>query len=311
MPRKLVVLVLITMLAALTGACNSSGEANPGGGSSGEQASAKPEGPTAVETVQVAYRETAAERTAKTTFEMTMTGPPVDPEGTGDPAPMTMTMTGRGALDFSGKASTMTMRMPGMGAMQMRQVGNVAYMKMPDEFAAQMPGARPWIKMDLDEMYGQSGAGLGQMQGGAASDPTRQLEYLRGVSDSVEKVGTEKVRGVQTTRYAATLDMQKAAADMGGEARKAYEDMLRQTGTRKVPVEVWIDDENRVRRYAMNMNTKVPQNANGAPQGGRMRMQMVAEYHDFGTAVDVQAPPPSQTMDGSQFMAGQQPAVAQ
>lgn len=40
-----------------------------------------------------------------------------------------------------------------------------------------------------------------------------------------------------------------------------------------------------------------------------MRTQMVAEYYDFGTPVDVQAPPPDQTMDGSTLFSGQQPVV--
>ena len=33
---------------------------------------------------------------------------------------------------------------------------------------------------------------------------------------------------------------------------------------------------------------------------------MVAEYYDFGTPVDVQAPPQDQTMDGSKLLAGGQ-----
>ena len=310
MLRRLAVLMILAAMVTLAGACGPPEDGN----SSGKRPQEKAQKPTPVETVQVAYKETAAEQTAKTTFNMTMTGPEIDPENTGQPAPMTMTMTGRGAMDFSGSESVTTMEMSGMGAMQVRQVGNVAYTRMPEEFLAQMPGAKPWISVDLDAMYEQQyGASFGQMQGGAASDPARQLEYLRGVSDFVEKVGKEKVRGAQTTHYKAVVNLNKEAAGQDAEVRKAYDQMIKQLGTSRLPVELWLDGQNRVRRYAMDMTMPIPENAAspGAPQGGEMRINMVAEYYDFGTPVNVQAPPKNQTMDGSKMLAAQQQAVSQ
>jgi len=142
----------------------------------------------------VAYKETADEQTAKTSFEVT-TGPTAGPENNSQAEPMTFTMRGRGVMDFSGAASSMTMEMLGIGSFEMRQVENTVYMKMPEDFVAQMPGAKPWMEMDLDAMYRQQlGANPGQARAGVAQDPTRRLEYLRGVSDSVEKVGTENAR---------------------------------------------------------------------------------------------------------------------
>ena len=46
--------------------------------------------------------------------------------------------------------------------------------------------------------------GLGQ------SDPPQFLAYLETVSAGVTKVGTETMRGVDTTHYHATLDLAKA-----------------------------------------------------------------------------------------------------
>ncbi|QIN81316.1 hypothetical protein GBA63_00770 [Rubrobacter tropicus] len=302
--RKLLVLLALAATAALAGACSSPEDGEGGARKAPERA----ERPTAVETVQVAYKETAAEQTAKTSFEITTTGPPMDPNESGQSAPMEMTITGQGIMDFSGAASSLTMEMFGMGNFEMRQIGNTVYMKMPEGGPAQMPGARPWIRVDLDDAYEREyGANPAQMPGGAAGDPTRQLEYLRGVSDSVEKVGTEKVRGVQTTRYEAILDLRKEAAGRGAEVREAQEEIIEQIGTSKLPVEVWLDDQNRVRRYAMDVAVPVPENASapGMPEGGKMRTSMVAEYYDFGTPVEVQAPPQEQTTDGSKMFSRQ------
>src|SRR3712207_3131663 len=116
-----------------------------------------------------------------------------------------------------------------------------------------MSGAKPWMEMDLDAVSEQqNGVNLGQMQPGVAQDPTGQLEYLRGASESVEKVGKEQVRGTQTTRDRATGDQKKAATQEGPEGREAYDETSEMLGASKLPVEVWVDDQNRVRRCAMS-----------------------------------------------------------
>ena len=307
--RKLLIVLALTTMAVLAGACGSP-EAE---GSSAEKASEVAEEPTAVETVQVAYRETTAEETARTYFEATTTAPGPDPQGTAQAGPRTFTMRGQGFIDFSGAASSMTMEMLGMERLEMRQVENAVYVKMPEEFAAQVSGAKPWIEMDLNAVTKrQNGMNLGQMRSGVAQDPTGQLEYLRGVSESVEKVGEEQVRGTQTTRYRATIDLRKAATQEGPEAREAYDETIEMLGASKLPVEVWLDDQNRIRRFAMNLTVPMPQNAaspNASREDATMRTQTVVEYYDFGTPVDVQAPPPEQTTDGSKLLAGGQQAT--
>jgi hypothetical protein len=310
--RKLLILLALTAVVALAGACGSLDGSSSAKNPAENGTPGKAEEPTAVETVQVAYKDTAAEGTARTSFEATTTAPAAHPQGTAGAEPMTFTMRGRGVVDFSGAASSMTMEMPGMGGLEMRQVENTIYMKVPKEFAAQMSGAKPWMEMDLDAVSEQQGGvNLGQTQSGVAQDPTGQLEYLRGVSESVEKVGEEQVRGTQTTRYRATIDLKKAAAQEGPEAREAYDETIEMLGASKLPVGVWLDEQNRIRRFAMSLTVPVPENAspNASREDATMRTQTVAEYYDFGVPVDVQAPPQDQTMDGSKLLAGGQPAA--
>jgi hypothetical protein len=135
--KLLIVLTLTTAMVALAGACDPS----EGGGSS-----------------------------AKTSFEITTTGPPVDPEVLGQPDPVTM--TGQGAGEVHGASSSMTVEMLGMGGFEMRQIEDTVYIKMPEDLVAQMPGARPWMEADLEAMYGrQYGARPAQMRGGAGAGP--------------------------------------------------------------------------------------------------------------------------------------------
>jgi hypothetical protein len=307
--RKLLIMLTLTAVVVLAGACDSpeTGDSPPEKSPSQNGTPAKARVPTPVETVQVAYRETAAERTARIFYEATTTGPSVDPEESSGASSRAVMVKGGSVTDFSGAASSMTIGMPGMGGLETRQVGETVYVKMPDEFAAQTSGSKPWVRVDLDTLYGQQYGGA-PVQGGAAGDPTRQLEYLRGVSDSVQKIGEERVRSVPTTRYRAILDLNKEDAG----TKEANQEVVKRLGTSKLPVEVWIDEENRVRRYALDVSVPMPEDAasQDASRGDhRLRTRMVVEYYDFGAPVDVQAPPRDQTMDGSKRPAGRQPDV--
>ena len=146
------------------------------------------------------------------------------------------------------------------------------------------------------------------MQASNPTDPTQQLEALKDVG-SVEEVGQEKVRGVATTHYRAVVDFEKMAEQSGPEAEKAYEDMIEQMGTSEVPTDVWIDEQDRARKFEMDMTTTVPVPADptadpaagGATTEEEIRMLMVQEMYDFGVPVNVSPPPDGKTMSLGQF----------
>lgn len=119
------------------------------------------------------------------------------------------------------------------------------------------------------------------------------------------------MRGVPTTRYRAVVDLRREAAGQDAGVRRTNEELVKRLGTSKLPVEVWIDEENRVRRYALDMSVPMSEGAtsqNTSREDDELRTRMVIEYYDFGATVDVQAPP-EQTMDGSELFADQQPAA--
>jgi hypothetical protein len=209
-------------------------------------------------------------------------------------------MTGQGVMDFSGAASSMTVEMFGMGGFEMRQIEDTAYVKLPEDLVAQMPGAKPWMEADLEAMYGQQyGASPAQMRGGAAQDPTRQLEYLRGVSDPSRRSGWRRCAASRRPGTRPSWTSRRRSPGRTPRRGRLHDEMVEKLGATKLPVEVWIDDKNRVRRYAMDATVPVPEDAPEMPEGGEMQTSIVAEYYDFGTPVDVQAPPPDQTTEGS------------
>ena len=207
-------------------------------------------------------------------------------------------MTAEGAFDYKGQRGQMTMAFTGelaaAGNMEMIMDGRVIYMKIP-ALAAQS-GGKPWFKLDLDELLKSGGmAGLDQLQN---SDPSSSLAFLKGVAEDVREEGKEQVRGVDTTRYAITVDLNKAAATAPAEAKKSIEGVVKQLGTNTIPMTVWVDDEDRVRRLAYSMDmSKMEAGATGTAK-------LTMELYDYGTKVSVTPPPAAQVTDASGMLGG-------
>ena len=251
--------------------------------------------PTPMETVRLAYETTAKAESSKFSTRSVITGLPRQ-EG----MPQSLTIIGEGSGTLDGERAQMTVQMPMFGEMEVRYVDSTMYQKMPEPFTAQAPPGKRWVEIDQEKLMEEYGTSLSEMQEGTQGTPSDQLAYLRGVSDSVEKLGTEEVRGAPTTHYRADVDLDKAAPK-DPEARRAFERMTEDLRAEKIPTEVWIDEEGRVRRYEMTMAMPLPE---GTPQNGQgdPTMTMTAEYYDFGTPVNVEPPPKDKTISFEKLM---------
>ncbi len=170
----------------------------------------------------------------------------------------------------------------------------VVYEKFP-----QIPGALPpgksWVKVDLAD---RGAPGLGQTQ---VADPSQPLDYLRGASDHITRVGTEDVRGTQTTHYKTVVDLKKAAA-LSPNARKGIEAGVKLTGSATQPVDVWLDAQGRVRRMKYTVDLSQSKTATTTPtQGGSATYTL--ELFDFGVPVQTQVPPADQVVDINELTA--------
>jgi hypothetical protein len=206
----------------------------------------------------------------------------------------TKTLPLDGALDFETGAFQFTYDMgdlgfPGMtdAKIEARMVDGVMYMNLGELGSTAMTHGKSWLKMDFAAL------GLGKSSAGGLgnANPGGTLDALRGAGD-VETVGTETVRGVETTHYRAMIDPKRAI----DQAPERLRDQVRkglETFDGTIPVDVWIDGDGQARKISMEMsNTKA----------GKIGMTM--EYYDFGVAVNVNAPPADDVFDFSQIMGG-------
>lgn len=218
-------------------------------------------------------------------------------------AETSFSMSGEGVFDYAGQAGRMTFKLMGdeipdaFSGYDMIFTAGVVYMKFPDEFSQYLPGLKPWIKMDLDELAKQSELNLPGFNSFTNQDPTSALAFMRGAKN-VKAEGKESIRGEITTHYSMTIDMKQATAEFPEDSRAALQDLIDKTGLKEIPMDAWIDGDGRVRRmrFAMDLS-KIGEVAGGIEAGQAGVMTIGMDLFDFGTEVDVSAPPADQTSD--------------
>jgi len=209
-------------------------------------------------------------------------------------------------LDMSSFAKTLgalggSAKLPGFDdpdnwKLQAVQLERVMYMKFP-LLASQLNGAE-WLKLDLDRLAALSGTSLGQFGAFGAGDPRAILDTLGAVSGSIEPLGRDDVRGVETSHYVAMLDPAKlaqAAAKQGASSDLVSKlaSSFSQLGLGPLPLHVWIDDQQLVRKLTLDVKPSDSSAAAG------MEVGMGLELFDYGTPVSISAPPASETVDAS------------
>ena len=245
------------------------------------------------ERVLAAAGETTAEAgSSRMAMTVSAESAPVS-TGSSVPTPEPLRMEVEGLIDYETGHGIMKMDMgslaiPGapQGDAEMRILGSIVYMKLPGNEL----GNRPWIKFDLEALSAAGGAPVPGLNP-ASNDPRGVLDALRGVSGEVEEIGEESVRGVAATHYRASVDLAKAEKAVPEARRDDFAAFREQLGIKTLPIEVWVDEEGRARRFAYEVDT--PETS----QAPASQVDLVVDLYDFGVDVEVEAPPESEVTD--------------
>jgi hypothetical protein len=168
------------------------------------------------------------------------------------------------------------------------------YMRFPVGLLPGLPGGKSWVKLNLEKLGRQAGFDFGQLMQAGQSDPSQGLQFLRGMTN-IQAVGEEDVRGVPTTHYTGVVDLE-SLAKKDPSLKGSIDQLVAQTGLGRIPVEVWVDDENFVSR--------MKQSFEGATFGPGMQldMTMTTELYDFGADVNVEVPAPDEVVELSELV---------
>jgi hypothetical protein len=270
---------LLIVVLALTTACGQAKATNPATPPVSTRSSAPYPG---VALAGFAAR-TARAGSARLAMRIRMSGVP----GSG-----TIVINATGVVAFRARAAEMRMHVvsPSGMAFTMREIMRwpVLYMRSP-VFAAVTRAHRPWVRLDMGRVERAHGIDLNALQGTGSGDPAQMLSTLEGESDSIAILGHALVRGVRTTHYHAVIDLSKvartASPSLQAAARRSEARLAAMLGKHRMPMDVWIGTDGRVRRVAYRMSVPVP--GTGSATTTVVRMDMYA----FGVPVGVTTPP--------------------
>jgi len=269
-PRSLVALLAVVIALPVLSGCGADDTLSP-------------------EAVASAADATVAKGGAKIAMELNATLPGADK----------LTMSGEGAVDTRTRRGHLTLEaaQAPAGIDKEKFTQEIVFDKLiiylrGQALAAVLDKGKRWIKIDIAKAGKEAGLDLSSvMQTG--QDPSQSLRLLKAVSDDVKTLGEEDVRGVKTTHYKATIDLEKypdtVPANDRAAARATIETLTKATGESKSPVEFWLDEDKLVRRYVQSLSVKTGATKNAIRQK--------IEFYDYGAKVDVTIPPAGEVQD--------------
>lgn len=247
------------------------------------------------ERVAEAPARTVAARTAKVTQRLEIT--PADGAESAEP----VVVTAEGEVDFANREGRMTVSSAGEESDLVFR-GSTVYQRVPEVASAAGKG---WLKVDLDDLSTAVDVeGLGNLLQGQSNDPGSSLHHLRGASGDVRRVGRELMRGAATTWYETTVDVEKAAAGAPADQRAVVRQLKDTFGIARVPTDVWLDGNGRVRRLRQTIDYSTSRGSERFPaEALPERTELTLEFFDFGSPVRVQFPPPEDVADYADVLA--------
>jgi hypothetical protein len=162
----------------------------------------------------------------------------------------------------------------------------VLYLRIPF-YSDHLPASKPWLRIDYGRTLRQRGIAVNSLT--LDQDPGQYLEFLRGATGKVQKLGEQTVGSVQTTHYRGALYILGFPQALSGARRTAAEHLadriVQLTKTSTFPTDLWIDKDGRVRR--MTFDYVVAQ----SDTNPAVDYKLTLEYSEFGQDKPVELPP--------------------
>jgi hypothetical protein len=202
---------------------------------------------------------------------------------------MTVSFAATGLFDFAHSRGMISMPSP-IGMTELL-IPPKTYIKFSANSGPQLPNGKTWLAMD-DAV---SGGSADSMPGPVGGNPGDMLASLTAISGSEKKISATVIRGVPATEYQVNVDPAKAAGRLPGWERESFSQFAKTLGSGTIPVDVWVDAQNLVRRMQMSFS---PSASTGGLAGmggpGEMRLIESIDFYDFGVPVRVSVPLASQ-----------------
>lgn len=177
------------------------------------------------------------------------------------------------------------------GTVDVETVGDPGHIYLRSAmFAGQLPDGAEWI--GVEPLIGQTSPGFAGSEGAES-----QLQMLRAVAD-VERVGSEAVDGVTTSRYHGTIYLDRVADYFEGQGETGLATEFRnldELAPDPMQVEVWIAPGGILRQ--LRMISTIP-----ADSGPKVTMDMVMTIDKLGVSPSIDLPDPNSVYDATPLL---------
>lgn len=185
----------------------------------------------------------------------------------------------------------------GEAPMPMRVViaNGTIYERLPPGLAARIPGGRPWLSLKVSQLGALDqlpGLYLFIRESLRFADPAQYLAMVStAATSSAEELGQASVSGVRTTHYRIAVDISKLSTAAPPADRPAAAELARVLKSRlrrtAMPIEVWVDRANLIRRLQTAWQ--------GTVEGRAAAVTITANISPHGAASAPAVPPAAET----------------
>ncbi len=178
-----------------------------------------------------------------------------------------------------------------LSEMEIRTIGDTAYIRF-GLFAMFLGPDVEWVATSVEEGADATGG----FTGATPSNPAEFLEFFEEANGTVEELGRETLRGVETTHYLVIFDMEELLANATPEQRAEIESQ--ELPVDELPMDLWISDDGLVHKYRIEIDgTKV----DVPPEEAFESMIMEFEMFDYGEDIVIEVPENFTEMDNLDF----------
>ncbi|MFO8074856.1 MAG: hypothetical protein R6T85_01910 [Egibacteraceae bacterium] len=199
-----------------------------------------------------------------------------------------------GELDFDAEAARLEREVPFLDGLPIPGLGDVGVVELV--FVEEQAWLRAPVDLDRGwvRLTGEPGPDERDpaATGPGVANPLAVVGLLRAVETAPEEVGEEVLDGTATTRYRVEVDLDAVGAQLGEESDDLIAALRRIHPDGQLPVDVWIDDEDYLRRIDYEGVVDLAGLA-------EVRLGTTIELEDFGVPVEITAPEADAELDPS------------
>lgn len=192
---------------------------------------------------------------------------------------------------------------PGLGSTSGAQSAELVfaypniYMKLPF-LSSHLPSGKSWMEINVDAAAKAHGIDLAELSSLNEANPDQYLDFVRSTGN-VQSLGSQTIDGVRTTRYRATIELsrvaERAPVDRRAIAEASVKHMEQLTGLSSMPMEVWIDAQQRIRRMRIFVQETVA--------GRKIELDTTTDYISYGPIPPIDVPAPEEVFNATSVLA--------